>query len=347
MRLSRNVSKFYVRPIFSRKKSNSILLGSSKLYFSEFELIERNKKKIKKKVISLSDIEILPQNVAKIVKEKIKNIKKPLSKASRINFKKPCIMGILNVTPDSFYDGGNYISKDSAISQFMKLVKEGADIIDVGGESTRPGAKKTPIKEEIRRVIPILKSIQKKNVPISLDSRKPEVIAQALKVGINFVNDVSGLRYSKKTFRLLKRSNLPFIIMHSISDPKNMQRDIKYDDVLLDVYDFFESQIEKCKKNQINLNNIIIDPGIGFGKTVKQNLKLISNISLFHSLGFPILLGASRKSFIGKLSKNTLNNDRLGGSIAAVLYGSTQGVQIFRVHDVHETIQAIKIFSKI
>ena len=347
MGVSRNDSKFYVRPIFGKKKSYSILLGSSNLYFSNIELIERRFKMIKKKIISVNDIENLPQNVRKIVKEKIKIIKKPLSKATSINFKKPCIMGILNVTPDSFYDGGRYISKESALTQFAKLVNEGADIIDLGGESTRPGAKKISTREEIKRVIPILKSITKKKVLISLDSRKPDVMSQALKVGINFVNDVSGLRYDKRIFNLLKRSNLPFIIMHSISDPKNMQKDIKYDDVLLDVYDFFESQIGKCKKKSINLNNIIIDPGIGFGKTVKQNLKLISNISLFHSLGFPILLGASRKSFIGKLSKNTLNNDRLGGSIATVLYGFTQGVQIFRVHDVHETIQAIKIFSKI
>ena len=135
--------------------------------------------------------------------------------------------------------------------------------------------------------------------------------------------------------------------MHSISNPKNMQKNIKYDDVLLDVYDFFEEQIDKCKKASIDPKNIIIDPGIGFGKTLKQNLKLISNISLFHSLGFPILLGASRKSFIGKLSKNALNNDRLGGSIATVLFALSQGVQIFRVHDVHETVQAIKTFSKI
>jgi len=347
MILPRNVSKFYVRPIFSNKKSNSILLGSSNLYFSDIELIERSRKKIKKKIISVNEIEHLPQNARKIVKEKIKIIKKPLSKAIRINFAKPCIMGILNITPDSFYDGGKYISKESALTQFTKLVNEGADIIDVGGESTRPGAKKISITEETKRVIPVIKSIAKNNIPISLDSRKPEVMLQGLKAGIKFINDVSGLRYSKKTFSLLKRYNLPFIIMHSISDPKNMQKDIKYEDVLLDVYDFFESQIEKCKNNSINLNNIIIDPGIGFGKTVKQNLKLISNISLFHSLGFPILLGASRKTFIGKLSKNTLNNDRLGGSIAAVLYGYTQGVQIFRVHDVYETIQAIKIFSKI
>ncbi len=345
--MSRSVSKFYVRPIFSSKKPHSILLGSSYLYFSDIELIERKGKKIKKKIISVNKLDTLPKSVQKMVIQRIKTIKKPLSKATKINFGKPCIMGILNITPDSFYDGGKHLSKNMALSQFNKLVSEGANIVDIGGESTRPGAKKISVKEEINRVIPIIKSIKKKKVPISLDSRKPEVISKGLKVGIDYINDVSGLRYSNKTFKLLYSSNLPFIIMHSISDPKNMQKNIKYDDVLLDVYDFFETQIEKCKKRSINVNNIIIDPGIGFGKTVKQNLKLISNISLFHSLGFPILLGASRKTFIGKLSKNTLNSDRLGGSIASVLYSLTQGVQIFRVHDVHETKQAIKIFSKI
>ncbi len=347
MSVSRNQSKFYVRPIFSKKKYNSILLGSSNLYFSDIELIERNNNRTKKKIYSNDDLGNLPENIRKIVKEKIRIIKKPLSKLGKINFNKPCIMGILNITPDSFYDGGSFYSKESALSQYDKLVNEGADIIDIGGESTRPGAKKIHFKEEIRRVIPVIKSISKNKIPISLDSRKPEVMFQANKIGIDFINDVSGLRYSKKTFKILKESKLPFIIMHSISNPKNMQKNIKYEDVLLDVYDFFETQIEKCKNNSINLNNIIIDPGIGFGKTVKQNLKLISNVSLFHSLGFPILLGASRKSFIGKLDKNTLNNERLGGSIASVLYGLTQGVQIFRVHDVQETIQAIKIFSKI
>ena len=347
MRISRNESKFYVRPIFSKKSLNSIYLGSSVLSFSDIELIERKNKKIKRRNISVNEIDNLPRDIRGIVIEKIKIIKKSLPKKTRINFKKPCIIGILNVTPDSFYDGGKYLSKESALSQFARLVNEGADIIDVGGESTRPGAKKISIKEEIKRVIPVLNAVKKNKTPISIDSRKPEVISKALGEGINLINDVSGLRYSKKTLKLLRSSKLPFIIMHSISDPKNMQRDIKYDDVLLDVYDFFESQIEKCRKNSIDLDNIIIDPGIGFGKTVKQNLKLISNISLFHSLGFPILLGASRKTFIGKLSKSTLNSDRLGGSIAIVLYGLTQGVQIFRVHDVHETVQAIKIFSKI
>ena len=254
MSVSRNQSKFYVRPIFSKKKYNSILLGSSNLYFSDIELIERKNNRTKKKIVSNDDLANLPENIRKIVKEKIRIIKKPLSKLGKINFNKPCIMGILNITPDSFYDGGSFYSKESALSQYNKLVNEGADIIDIGGESTRPGAKKIHFKEEIRRVIPVIKSITKNKIPISLDSRKPEVMSQANKIGIDFINDVSGLRYSKKTFKILKESKLPFIIMHSISNPKNMQKNIKYEDVLLEdnikllYYLYFQNNQSICRQ---------------------------------------------------------------------------------------------------
>ena len=349
MSASRNQSKFYVRPLFDQKNLKPIRLGCSSLLFSSIELIERRRKKIKKKNIQIKEIDTLPNNIKKIVNEKLRVIKKIRPPIYKINFKTPTIMGILNVTPDSFFDGGKYFTEELAFTKFNQMVDDGASIIDIGGESTRPGAKAISINEELNRIVPILKKIgsNKKKTLISLDTRKPEVMSKGIKLGVNFINDVSGLRYSKKTLALIKKQRIPFILMHSISNPKNMQKNIKYDDVLLDVYDFFEEQIDKCKKASIDPKNIIIDPGIGFGKTLKQNLKLISNISLFHSLGFPILLGASRKSFIGKLSKNALNNDRLGGSIATVLFALSQGVQIFRVHDVHETVQAIKTFSKI
>jgi dihydropteroate synthase len=338
-----------VRPIFGKKNSNSICLGSSLLHFSKIELIERKNKKVKKNIVPLNRLNELPKDVQTKVKEKLKVINKSLPIIHKINFKSPCIMGILNITPDSFYDGGEYFSKKLAIEKYRKMLKEGAKIIDIGGESTRPGAKRISVDEEMSRVIPVITEIRKKNKKslISLDTRKPQVMGGGIRLGVNFINDVSGLRYNKKTLQLLKKNKTPFILMHSISSPENMQKKIKYDDVLLDVYDFFEKQIEKCKKASIDPKRIIIDPGIGFGKTVKQNLNLISNISLFHSLGFPILLGASRKSFIGKLSKNALNNDCLGGSIATVLFALSQGVQIFRVHDVHETNQAIKVFTNI
>ena len=197
--------------------------------------------------------------------------------------------------------------------------------------------------------MPILKNISnlKKKVPISLDTRKPEVMKKGLNEGVKIINDVSGLRYSKDTIPLLKKTKSPIIIMHSISTPKLMQRRINYKNVLIETYDYLEKKIIECEKNGIKRSQIIIDPGIGFGKNLKQNLNLIKNISLFHSLGVAILLGVSRKSFISKISKNTLENERLGGSISSVIFGLSQGVQIFRVHDVMETKQAIDVYNQI
>ena len=258
-------------------------------------------------------------------------------------------MGILNVTPDSFSDGGKFLSIDNAYAQYKKLKKEGAVIVDIGGESTRPGSKTVPAKKELQRIMPVIGQIKSnsKNSLISVDTRKSTVMKAVLKYNIDFINDVSGLRHDSKTISFLKNAKIPFIIMHSISNPAKMQKTIKYNDVLLDVYDFLENQIRKCKLKGIAENKIIIDPGIGFGKTLKQNLTLIKKISLLHSLGLPVMLGSSRKSFIGKIQKNELYDDRKGGSIASVLYGLSQGIQIFRVHDVYETNQAIKVYSKL
>ena len=258
-------------------------------------------------------------------------------------------MGILNVTPDSFSDGGMYTSKKTAMEHVKKMIKSGADLIDIGGESTRPGSEKVKIEEELKRIIPVLNNISdlKNKVPISLDTRKPEVMKKGLKKGVDIINDVSGLRYSKDTIPLLKKTKSPIIIMHSISTPKLMQKKINYKNVLIDIYDFLEKKINQCEKNNIDRSRIIIDPGIGFGKNLKQNLNLIKNISFFHSLGVSILLGASRKTFISKISKNALENERLGGSISSVIFALNQGVQVFRVHDVIETKQAVDVYNKI
>ena len=233
------------------------------------------------------------------------------------------------------YSEENILNGDIYIS--VERIKENAVIFTV------------PFEEELNRVVPVLNNISKlKNkVPISLDTRKPEVMKKGLKKGVDIINDVSGLRYSRDTIPLLKKTKSPIIIMHSISTPKFMQVKINYKDVLIDIYDFLEKQITKCEKNNIDRSRIIIDPGIGFGKNLKQNLKLVKDISLFHSLGVSILLGASRKSFISKISKNALENERLGGSISSVLYALEQGVQIFRVHDVLETRQAIDVYNQI
>ena len=346
----RKLVKYYVRPILNNSKNkDSLCLGSSKLYFDKIELITRNGKDISSKYLHLKEITGLPRDISKTIKIQLKKITKTRKKIKNINFNRPSIMGILNVTPDSFSDGGKFLSIDNAYAQYQKLKKEGADIVDIGGESTRPGSKTVPTQKEIQRIMPVIDLIKSKSKSslISVDTRKSAVMKAVMKYNIDFINDVSGLRYDSKVTDFLSNSKIPFVIMHSISNPAKMQNSIKYKDVLLDVYDFLENQIRKCKLKGISENKIIIDPGIGFGKTLKQNLTLIKKISLLHSLGLPVMLGSSRKSFIGKIQKNELYEDRTGGSIASVLYGLSQGVQLFRVHDVYETNQAIKVYSKL
>ena len=350
MTAARKLVKYYVRPILNNiKNKDSLNLGSSKLYFDKIELITRNGKDISSKYLHLKEVTRLPRDISKTIRIQLKKITKTRKKIKNLNFNKPLIMGILNVTPDSFSDGGKFLSIDNAYAQYKKLKKEGAVIVDIGGESTRPGSKTVPAKKELQRIMPVIGQIKSnsKNSLISVDTRKSTVMKAVLKYNIDFINDVSGLRHDSKTISFLKNAKIPFIIMHSISNQKKMQKTIKYNDVLLDVYDFLENQIRKCKLKGISENKIIIDPGIGFGKTLKQNLTLIKKISLLHSLGLPVMLGSSRKSFIGKIQKNELYDDRKGGSIASVLYGLSQGIQIFRVHDVYETNQAIKVYTKL
>ena len=344
--------KYYVRPIFSQslnRSKNCLKLGSSKLYFSSVEIVSRSKNQVKKKCIKLDELDSLNRNEFNSVNAQLQNITNPRKKIASLSFDQPNIMGILNVTPDSFSDGGKYNDIKKAAKYAKQMIKDGANIIDIGGESTRPGASTVNEKLEIERVIPIIKKIKKENkkMIISLDTRKPKVMAEGIKNKVQLINDVSGLRYSSRSIEIIKDKKIPFVLMHSIKTPKTMQLNIKYDNVVLDVYDFFKKNIALCEKKKIDKKTIILDPGIGFGKSVKQNLSLISNIALFHSLGCPILLGSSRKSFIGKLHKNALEEKRLGGSISSVIYALNQGVQIFRVHDVFETSQAIKVFKKI
>ncbi len=344
--------KLYVQPLFSdTHATGSIIkkLGSSNHYFSSIKVLYKVKSSVKSRIISLKEISKLSITEKLQISRQIKNITISRKKITGLSFKKPLVMGILNITPDSFYDGGIYNSGKTAIEHINKMIDSGADLIDIGGESTRPGAKKVKADEEIKRIMPVLKNITnlKYKVPISLDTRKPEVMKKGLKKGVDIINDVSGLRYSKDTISLLERTKSPIIIMHSISTPKLMQKKISYKNALTDIYDFLEKKINQCEKNNIDRSKIIIDPGIGFGKNLQQNLKIIKDISLFHSLGTSVLLGSSRKTFIGKMSKNALENERLGGSISSVIYALNQGVQIFRVHDVMETKQAIDVFNRI
>ena len=255
-------------------------------------------------------------------------------------------MGVLNLTPDSFSDGGKFNKKKAGLKHAINLFKFGADIVDVGGESTRPGSKSISEKEEWSRIEKIIRKISKK-IPLSLDTRKAEIMNKGIKIGIKLINDVSGLSYDSKTIDVLKKNKSPFVIQHSQGTPENMQNNPKYKNELLDIYDFFEEKIKFLRSKGIKHNNIIIDPGIGFGKNLKHNMNLIRSVSIFHTLGFPILLGLSRKKFIKDLSGKNDTKERVGGTIASSLYSMMQGVQILRIHDVNELIQSIKVFKQL
>ena len=255
-------------------------------------------------------------------------------------------MGVLNITPDSFSDGGKYNKKNKAIEHASKMYFSGANLIDIGGESTRPGSKGINAKLEWNRIKEILKLICKK-IPISLDSRKSEIMEKGIKLGVKIINDVSGLDYDIKTKDILKKYKTPFVIQHSQGLPENMQDNPTYKNELLDIYDFFENKIRYLRSIGINHNKIIIDPGIGFGKNLKHNMNIINNISIFHSLGFPILVGNSKKKFIKEISGKNDTKERIGGTIASSIYLMMQGVQILRIHDVDEMIQGVKVFKKL
>lgn len=257
----------------------------------------------------------------------------------------PRLMGILNVTPDSFSDGGRHAAPQAALVHARAMLAAGADILDVGGESTRPGALPVPAEEEIRRTAPVIAGIRAAGpVPISIDTRKARVARAAHAAGASFVNDVAGLTFDSDLAPFCARAGLPVCVMHAQGTPEVMQDDPRYDDVVLDVYDWLERRIGALEAAGIARARIVADPGIGFGKTVEHNLALLRNLALFHGLGCPILLGASRKGFIGALGGAPAAADRAPGSIAVALAGVAQGVQMLRVHDVAETAQALRLW---
>ena len=318
--------------------------GIKEISFDQIEILTRNSKR----KIFINQIKYLPKILRVKINLDLKEIKSKKKNFSNLNFKKiPNILGVLNLTPDSFSDGGKFNSKKKGINHAIHLVNSGANLIDVGGESTRPGSR--PIKENLewQRINKILKLLLKKKIPISLDTRKSKIMSKGINLGVKLINDVSGLDFDSETLNVLKKYKIPFVIQHSQGVPENMQKNPKYKNELLDIYDFFEKKIKLLRSKGIKHNKIILDPGIGFGKNLKHNMSLIRNISIFHSLGFPILVGNSRKRFIKELSGKNDSKFRNGGTIASSIYLMTQGVQILRIHDVNETMQGIKIFKNI
>ena len=324
-----------------KKKLSLPLNGNDLISFDTIEIITR---KYKKK-IHIKEIKNQSINIKNKIKKDI-NLITSKKKFKGLNFSNfPILMGVINLTPDSFSDGGKYNKKNSGFRHANYLIKKGCKILDIGGESTRPGAKDVNKIIEWKRIDQTLKKTRKLNKFISLDTRKSWIMEKGIKNKVNLINDVSGFDYDPNTINVLKKHKIPFVIHHMQGIPKNMQKNPRYKNVLLDVYDFFEKKIKKLRSLGIKHNNIILDPGIGFGKNLKHNITLINNISIFHSLGFPIMLGLSRKRFIKDLSGNNDSKERLGGTISSCLYSMMQGIQILRVHDVNEVNQSIKVFK--
>lgn len=265
--------------------------------------------------------------------------------ARTIRFDETSVAGILNITPDSFSDGGRLFGDaEASAAAGVGMASAGAALLDVGGESTRPGAATVWEGDEIARVVPVIERLARAGMAVSIDTRKAAVMRAALGAGAALVNDVSALCHDPEAMRVVAEAGCPVILMHHQGQPSDMQRNPRYEDVLIEVYDWLFARIEACVAGGIARDRILVDPGIGFGKTVSHNLALMNGLSLFHGLGCPIMLGASRKSLIGAIDREAPAERRLGGSLALALAGCAQGVQLLRVHDVPETVQAVRLW---
>ncbi|HEY0625957.1 MAG TPA: dihydropteroate synthase [Allosphingosinicella sp.] len=318
-------------------------------FFSAIEALREEGGRIVSELISVEAIEDELDRLGEGARRTWANItapRAPLALGERtIRLDQPQVMGILNTTPDSFSDGGRYEDAGAAADAGHAMSAAGAAIIDVGGESTRPGAKPVWEGDEVKRVLPPIERLAAAGTAVSIDTRKAEVMEAALRAGATLVNDVSALTFDPRSAEVVARAGGPVVLMHHKGSPETMQKAPHYDrPVLLEVYDWLEERIEAAVAAGIDRAKIIVDPGIGFGKSVHHNLQLLNGLALFHGLGCPVMLGASRKRMIGALSGEAPTDQRLGGSVALALKGAEQGAQILRVHDVPETIQAIRVW---
>ena len=328
----------YFRPVAMTdlaRPDDALALAGGWCWFTSVEVLERGRKS---RLVAASD---LPAEVRD-------RLSRPRPAFGGLTLDRPRLMGILNVTPDSFSDGGLFLRPEAAVMQARQMAA-GADIIDIGGESTRPGAAEVSEADEIARTVPVIAALKAGglDLPISIDTRKAGVAKVALAAGASLVNDVTALRHDPAMAGVVAKAGCPIILMHSIASPATMQDDPHYEDVLLDVFDTLKSRVAAAEAAGIARKNIAIDPGIGFGKTLAHNLTLLARLSLFHDLGLPVLLGASRKRFIGTLTAEAEAQRRMPGSLAVALAGVAQGVQMIRVHDVAETRQALSLWQAV
>ena len=349
-------SSLFARPVsLQRDKfgisdgAQSIKLRGGPHQFDKLELLIRTEEKI---VAFIAEIDsarewALADGCVEDLDDNIFKLSSRSGNKSFGNLSSPLLMGVVNATPDSFYDGGKYLDVESAISRAHGLIAAGADIIDIGGESSKPGAVPVTAKEEIERVIPVIKEVVGFGVPISIDTKKPSVMEAAIIAGASIVNDITALSGDPRSIGLLKELGVPVILMHMQGSPVDMQNKPYYEFAPLDIFEYLRHRIMICLEAGISKSNLIVDPGIGFGKNLHHNIAILNRLSLFHGLGVPIAIGVSRKSFIAGLSKCEISEDRLPGSLAMAVWAYNQAVQILRVHDVAETKQALKIYKAI
>ncbi|PQO23235.1 dihydropteroate synthase [Rhodobacteraceae bacterium WD3A24] len=326
----------YVRPIpctdTARPPGARPLAGSAHVWFDRAELLARARPGRVVAAETLSD-------------ETARRLSAPRAALCGLSLERPRLMGIVNVTPDSFSDGGQFFARDTAIAHGRQMAQAGADILDIGGESTRPGAAPVTHQQERDRVVPVIEALADAGAPISIDTRNAAVARAALAAGAGLVNDVSAFTHDSGMAAFVAAAGVPACLMHIQGSPETMQRDPRYDDVLLDVYDYLAARVAAAAAAGVPRARLIVDPGIGFGKTVAHNLALIRGLSIFHGLGCAVLLGASRKRFIGTLAEEPQADRRVPGSLAVALAGMGQGAQIIRVHDLAETRQALSLWQ--
>lgn len=319
--------------------------GRADLLFDAAEVIERNGKATLRRVLPVAALREAAQHDATLgaALDLVTAQRPPIA---GLALDRPRIVGIINVTPDSFSDGGRFLAANAAIARALELEAQGADMLDIGGESTRPGAADIDIEEEWRRIGPVVTELARRSrITLSVDTRNAEVMRRAVAAGARIINDVSALTHDPESLAVAAGSCLPVILMHAQGDPRTMQVDPRYDDVVLDVTDVLSARVAACLAAGIARERIIVDPGIGFGKTPAHNLALLGSLSILHGLGCAIMLGASRKSFIARIAGGAGEDGRLPGSLAAALLGAAQGVQFLRVHDVAATRQALAVWE--
>jgi dihydropteroate synthase len=342
-------ARLYLRPVAVTPGASAGLenlqLAGGPLKFAALEIALREGEHIHRDVIEISAVFDWAETIGRRaeIEALLARISAPRGEIAGLKFDRPRLMGILNVTPDSFFDGGRDADAAGAVERGLEMIEAGADIIDVGGESTRPGATPVGEDEEAGRVLPVIAGLAEAGAPLSIDSRRAGVMRQALAAGAVVINDVHALT-GDGCLSVAADARAPVILMHGPADPQVMAQRTDYADVLLDVYDWLSDRIEACEAAGLARRRIMVDPGIGFAKTAAQSAAVIGGVALFHGLGCPIVLGASRKSFIAGVSGGEPGERRLAGSISAALYALSQGVQVFRVHDVADTRQAFAVW---